>query len=385
MALWPRRPLWSAEKGYTKQQAPDASVPDTADAELTDLLLPTSAKADAGWVGWQAATVQVDVDLGRPRWVRFCQAWMLRRDADSIGQATSLTIKGSNNGADWTTMGSAAPGLADNTAGWVEVLCPTFGEWRYVRFEVATPSTWVYLGELQAYGFTEGYSTAQAGTADAGAGLEFLHHMNKPSAGDAEPDYSGKARTLAVYNNPPAGSGVVGGARRPGYDGTRRLLYNDATGNIVWGTALTLMLFISRAIDVDALASRHAIFLTPGRTHLGWHCGGVGQNKVWRARMNSADAGLLMSPAVQNIPMDTWYHLAVTYDGAHIRLYVNGNLVARKAYTTAVTTSTYTRVGGDDASGSAADSWIDELLGFTRVLSEEEIRTYAYRRHGRVA
>lgn len=385
MALWPRRPLWSADKSYTKQQAPDATVPDTGNIELTDLLLPTSAKADAGWVGWDEVLVQVDVDLGRPRWIGFCQAWMLRRDADAIGQATSLTIRGSPNGVDWTTLGSAAPALADLTADWVEVVCTILAEWRYVRFEVATASTWVYLGTVQAYGFQEYGPTAQAGPIDAGTACEFLYHMNE-AAGVDEPDYSGKSRTLTRTNDPPSSAGVVGTARKSSYEATiARYFTNAATGNIVWGTALTIMFWLKRAVDVNALAYRAALFVNPPRTYFGWYCGGVGQSKVWWIKLNDAAAGLLYSPAVQSIPMDVWYHFAATYNGAYIRMYVNGNLIAKKAYTTAQGTTTYLRIGSNDAGSYLPDSWIDEVLGLTRVLSEEEIRHYAHRRRGRAA
>lgn len=385
MADWPRRPLWSAEKTYTKQQAPDVTVPDTSNIELTNLLLPTSAKADASWVGWQEATVQVDVDLGRARWIRFCQAWMLRRDADNIGQATSLTIHGSNNAIDWTSLGSVAPALVDNTAGWVEVICTTIGEWQYVRFEVATASTWVYIGEVQAYGFQEYGSTAQAGTADAGAGLEFLYHMNL-AAGANEPDYSGKGRTLTRTNDPPSGAGVFGTSRKSSYEGgVGRRFTNSSTGNIVWGTAMTVMFWLSRAVDVNALAYRMAIFLNPGYTHFSWFCGGAGQLKQWWIRLNNAAAADLKSPAVQGIPMTTWYHFAATYDGTNIRLYINGNLIAKKAYATAVTTSTYLCIGADSSGYYYPDAWIDEVLAFTRVLPEDEIRHHVYHRHGRAS
>ncbi len=385
MALWPRRPLWSALKSYTKQQAPDATVPDTADAELTDLLLPTSAKADASWVGWDESPVQVDVDLGRARQVAFCQAWMLRRDADNIGQATSLTVYGSNNAVDWTNLGSVAPALGDNTAAWVEVACTTLGEWRYVRFEVVTASTWIYIGELQVYGFEGVFSTCQAGTADAGAGMEFLYHMNKPNAVDNEPDYSGNGRTLTAANAPAAGTGIIAGARRSYYDFMSRVLTCSATGNIAWGTAMTLMFFFKKQQATSAAgALRMAVFLNPGYSVVGWRAP-VNNAFRWWVKLNNAAAAEILSPEVQTIADLTWYHFAMTYDGTTIRLYINGNLVGTKAYATAVTTSTYLRVGGDNNGYYLPEGWVDELLGFTRVLSEEEIRDHAYRRHGRVA
>jgi hypothetical protein len=74
------------------------------------------------------------------------------------------------------------------------------------------------------------------------------------------------------------------------------------------------------------------------------------------------------------LPLNTWTHLAGTYDGTALRLYVNGALVATKAQTGSMTTTTGAlRIGGD-ASNEFFTGLIDEVRVYNRALSQTEIQ-----------
>jgi hypothetical protein len=73
---------------------------------------------------------------------------------------------------------------------------------------------------------------------------------------------------------------------------------------------------------------------------------------------------------------NSWAHLAATYDGAMMRLYVNGVQVSSRAQTGAIATSTNPlQIGGDSLYGQYFAGRIDEVRIYNRALSVAEIQT----------
>ena len=75
------------------------------------------------------------------------------------------------------------------------------------------------------------------------------------------------------------------------------------------------------------------------------------------------------------LTLNTWTHLAVSYDGATIRLYVNGVEVGSQALTGPIATSTGAlRIGGNAVWGEYFQGLIDEVRVYNRALSAGEIQ-----------
>ena len=73
---------------------------------------------------------------------------------------------------------------------------------------------------------------------------------------------------------------------------------------------------------------------------------------------------------------NTWSHLAASYDGATMRLYVNGVPVATRAQTGAIATSTNPlQIGGDSIYGQYFAGRIDEVRIYNRALSPAQIQS----------
>jgi glucose/arabinose dehydrogenase len=76
------------------------------------------------------------------------------------------------------------------------------------------------------------------------------------------------------------------------------------------------------------------------------------------------------------LALNIWTHLATTYDGANLRLYVNGAQVATKAQTGSIIASTGAlRIGGNSLWGEWFGGLIDEVRIYNRALTAAEIQT----------
>jgi hypothetical protein len=76
------------------------------------------------------------------------------------------------------------------------------------------------------------------------------------------------------------------------------------------------------------------------------------------------------------LTVNMWTHLAASYDGAAMRLYVNGVQVASRAQTGAIATSTDPlQIGGDSIYGQYFAGRIDEVRIYNRALSAAQIQS----------
>jgi hypothetical protein len=90
-------------------------------------------------------------------------------------------------------------------------------------------------------------------------------------------------------------------------------------------------------------------------------------------RVGTADREAIGTSA---LPLNTWTHLAATYDGANLRLYVNGVQVGVLAQTGNMLVSTRTlRIGGNSVWGEYFDGTIDDVRIYNRALTATEIQT----------
>lgn len=75
------------------------------------------------------------------------------------------------------------------------------------------------------------------------------------------------------------------------------------------------------------------------------------------------------------LPLNTWSHIAGTYDGTALRLYVNGTLAASTNISGSIATSTGPlRIGGNSLWGEFFAGRIDEVRIYDRALTQTEIQ-----------
>jgi hypothetical protein len=74
------------------------------------------------------------------------------------------------------------------------------------------------------------------------------------------------------------------------------------------------------------------------------------------------------------LTLNAWTHIATTYDGANMRFYINGVLVATRAQTGNIAVGNQAlRIGGNNVSGEFFNGLIDEVRIYNRALSAAEI------------
>ena len=79
--------------------------------------------------------------------------------------------------------------------------------------------------------------------------------------------------------------------------------------------------------------------------------------------------------ATSPLPSNTWSHLALTYDGTTLRIFVNGRLAsAQPANGLLATAGTPLRIGGDSIWGEYFSGLIDEVRIYNRPLTANEIQ-----------
>jgi hypothetical protein len=101
--------------------------------------------------------------------------------------------------------------------------------------------------------------------------------------------------------------------------------------------------------------------------------GNVPQVYVVRAAQTGAP---LAATGSAMVPVNTWTHLAATYDGTTLRLYVNGTQVGTQAVSGALVVSTgVLRIGGNNLWGEFFQGRIDEVRIYNRALTAGEIAT----------
>ena len=158
-------------------------------------------------------------------------------------------------------------------------------------------------------------------------------------------------------------------------------------GNALTFNGTSARVTVSDAADLDLTAGLTLeAWVYPTTAQSGWrtilHKETDRYYLLANSNQNTPAAGGTFAPGTQRttygttaLPVNAWSHLAVTFDGTTVRLYVNGTQVASQAQTTALTTSTGAlSIGGSVAYGEYFAGHIDEVRVYNRALTASELQ-----------
>jgi len=122
----------------------------------------------------------------------------------------------------------------------------------------------------------------------------------------------------------------------------------------------------------------YALYARDGAPRAGGTVGPAGYIRV-NPVASTTDRGVRGTVATA-IPLNTWTHLATTYDGANLRYYVNGVLIGTTAGTGSINVANGAlRIGGNNSAPAGQGEFfrglIDEVRVYNRALSAAEIGT----------
>jgi hypothetical protein len=183
--------------------------------------------------------------------------------------------------------------------------------------------------------------------------------------------------TAATDSSGSGNNGTVSGATRSTSGRFGRALSFDGAGDIV-NVPDTSSLDLTTGMTLEAWVRPSA--LSGWRTVLmKEQTGGL----VY-AIYASTDAGRPSGHVYTSSELDTqgtvaltanaWTHLALTYDGGTLRLYVNGNQASSRAVSGSILTSTgAVRIGGNNVWPEWFNGLIDEVRVYRRALTAAEV------------
>ncbi|MCK2214615.1 PQQ-dependent sugar dehydrogenase [Actinomadura sp. ATCC 31491] len=209
--------------------------------------------------------------------------------------------------------------------------------------------------------------TATYAPATGVPGLVAAYGMNE-GAGATTADASGRGNTGTLTATTWNAAGRYGQALS--FNGTSSWVTVPDAASLRLTTGMTLEAWVRpaavtgwRTVVMKQHAGGEAYTLTAGsdsnRPHTAIHT------------TSGADVG-----APSQLPLNAWSHLAATYDGGYLRLFVNGTQVGQTYKTGAIRTDNgVLRIGGNSVWGEYFSGLLDEVRVYDRALTAAQIQT----------
>jgi glucose/arabinose dehydrogenase/PKD repeat protein len=209
-----------------------------------------------------------------------------------------------------------------------------------------------------------------AGEARAAGGLVAAYGFDE-GTGTALADASGSGNGGQAAGTTWATGGRFGSALS--FDGASSIVSVADSASLHLTTGMTLEAWVNpTALGTTGTDWRTVVFKqTPSGMAYSLYANNGGGRPTGQVNI----VGEQNAAGAAQLPLNAWTHLATTYDGAALRLFVNGTEVAARTQTGSIAGSTGAlRIGGNAVWGEYFKGLIDEVRVYNRALSASEIQ-----------
>jgi phosphodiesterase/alkaline phosphatase D-like protein len=181
-------------------------------------------------------------------------------------------------------------------------------------------------------------------------------------------DLSGHGNTGTISNATWTTAGKFGNALT--FNGTNALVTITDSTSLHLTTAMTLEAWVNPT--AVSAAWRDVIY----KGNDNYYLAGTTTNTGFPAGAGTIGGNNVQAYGTATLPLNTWSHLAATYDGSTVRLYLNGTQVGSLPQTGTISISAVPlTIGGDTIYGQYFQGKIDEVRVYSTALTPAQIQT----------
>jgi len=182
-------------------------------------------------------------------------------------------------------------------------------------------------------------------------------------------DRSGNGNQGTLINGPVWSTGKYGGALT--FDGANYIVTINDANSLHLTSAMTLEAWVKSTTTSSGWRTVVLKEIPGDLVYALYGNSGTNQPSVQITTTTTAD-----TRGTTQLPVNTWVHMAATYDGATLKLYLNGALVSSKAASGSLRASTNPlRIGGNLIWGEYFNGQIDDVRIYNGVLTQAQIQT----------
>lgn len=198
-------------------------------------------------------------------------------------------------------------------------------------------------------------------------------------SGTLATDSSGNSNTGTLKNGPQWVSGVKGNALSfDGSDDSVSIHYSPSLN--IGGNQISVEFWMKPTVDLPYPTTNGMDFFDHGDSYVGWICVNATDSNYGKCvfTLPNSPYPIDVYSTTNSWASDQWYYLAFTYDGSHMRLYVNGVLENTIAKTGNVYSSGFPLSIGSYCLGTFSffKGTLDEFAIYDYARTSEDISNY---------